>query len=135
VIISTISAQFTLQYIHMLKGLRTITYHVTDLTEAKLWYFNVFGITPYFDEPYYVGFNVAGFELGLDPDPANFSTGNHSITYWGVEDIEASFAKIKALGVQIHEDPKNVGGAIWVGSFYDPFGNIIGLIENPEFAG
>ncbi len=118
----------------MLKGLRTIVYHVTDLEQAKEWYLNVFGITPYFDEPFYVGFNVAGFELGLDPDPESFTNGNHSVTYWGVEDIEACFAKVTALGVTVHEAPKNVGGAIWVGSLYDPFGNIIGLIENPEFA-
>jgi predicted enzyme related to lactoylglutathione lyase len=118
----------------MLKGLRTIIYHVNDLTLAKEWYANVFGIIPYFDEPFYVGYNVAGFELGLDPDPANFTEGNHTITYWGVEDIDACFTKIKTLGIKVHEEPKNVGGAIWVGSIYDPFGNVIGMIENPEFA-
>lgn len=118
----------------MLKGLRTIVYHVSDLEQAKVWFLDVFGIEPYFDEPFYVGYNVGGFELGLDPDPSDYSAGNNSITYWGVEDIEACFIKVKSLGVKIHEEPKNVGGAIWVGSLYDPFGNIIGLIENPEFA-
>lgn len=118
----------------MLKGLRTIIYHVTDLAQAKEWYANVFGIQPYFDEPFYVGYNVGGFELGLDPDPSSFTAGNHTVTYWGVDDIKASFAKMETLGVKIHEAPKNVGGSIWVGSIIDPFGNVIGLIENPEFA-
>jgi len=117
----------------MLKGLRTIVYHVNDLTKAKAWFEQVFGILPYFDEPFYVGYTVGGFELGLDPDPTDYTAGNNSITYWGVEDIEVCFTKIKSLDVQIHEEPKNVGGAIWVGSIYDPFGNVIGLIENPEF--
>lgn len=117
----------------MIKGLRTIVYHVSDLSRAKVWYKSVFKLEPYFDEPFYVGYNVGGFELGLDPDPAHYTGGNSSITYWGVEDIEACFTKMKALGVQIHQSPQNVGGAIWVGSLYDPFGNIIGLIENPEF--
>lgn len=117
----------------MLKGLRTIIYHVTDLAQAKTWFANVFGILPYFDEPFYVGYNVGGFELGLDPDPSGFTTGNHTVTYWGVDDIEACFAKVRELDIKIHEAPKNVGGAIWVGSIYDPFGNVIGLIENPEF--
>ena len=118
----------------MLKGLRTIVYHVTDLTLAKDWLFNVFGIQPYFDEPFYVGYNVGGFELGLDPDPENFTEGHSSVTFWGVEDIEACFKKMQSLDIKVHENPKNVGGAIWVGSIYDPFGNVIGLIENPEFS-
>lgn len=117
----------------MLKGLRTIVYHVTDLTKAKEWYLTVFGVNPYFDEPFYVGYNIGGFELGLDPDPAYFTDGNHSVTYWGVDNIEDYFAKLSALGVTVHEAPKNVGGPIWVGSIADPFGNIIGLIENPAF--
>lgn len=49
-------------------GLRTTIYPVTDLAKAKAWYSAVLGVKPYFDEPFYVGFNVGGFELGLDPD-------------------------------------------------------------------
>lgn len=117
----------------MLKGLRTIVYHVNDLEKAKEWYQQVFDITPYFDEPFYVGYNVGGYELGLDPDPTTYQAGHNAITYWGVDDIKAAFAKIETLGVKIHEAPKNVGGPIWVGSIFDPFGNVIGLIENPMF--
>lgn len=118
----------------MLKGLRTIVYHVNDLPKAKQWYKTVFNIEPYFDEPFYVGYNVGGFELGLDPDFSGYTSGNSAITYWGVEDIEACFKKFSELGIEIHEAPKNVGGTIWVGSIYDPFKNIIGLIETPAFA-
>ncbi|MCX2575402.1 VOC family protein [Pedobacter sandarakinus] len=117
----------------MLQGLRTIVYHVGDLDAAKVWYKNVFEIAPYFDEPFYVGYNVGGFELGLDPDGETYSAGNHAITYWGVKDIKIAFERFEKLGVTIHELPKNVGGPIWVGSIFDPFGNVIGLIENPEF--
>ena len=52
----------------MILGLRTVNYHVTDLARAKAWYISALGKEPYFDEPFYVGFNVGGFELGLDPD-------------------------------------------------------------------
>lgn len=117
----------------MIQGLRTIVYYVGDLASAKEWYKKVFNIEPYFDEPYYVGYNVDGYELGLNPNDDGYSNGNHSITYWGTNDIQKAFARFKELEVEIHEAPKNVGGPIWVGSIFDPFGNVIGLIENPEF--
>ena len=43
---------------------------------------------PYFDQPFYVGFRVGGFELGLDPDLGDGAPGpGGSTAYWGVEDI------------------------------------------------
>lgn len=118
----------------MLQGLRTVVYHVSDLEKAKVWFKQVFNIEPYFDEPFYVGFNVGGYELGLDPDTSGYTSGNQSISYWGVANIVAEFERFKSLNVKIHQEPTNVGGAIWVGSIIDPFGNVIGLIENPEFS-
>jgi predicted enzyme related to lactoylglutathione lyase len=117
----------------MLQGLRTIVYYVDDLDSAKKWYSETFRISPYFDEIFYVGFNVGGFELGLDPDKDGYSEGNHTITYWGVTDIHETFNYFKKNNIHIHQKPQNVGGPIWVGSIEDPFGNIIGIIENPEF--
>ena len=49
-------------------GLRTTIYKVDDITKAKAWYTKVFQTTPYFDEPYYVGFNIGGYELGLQAE-------------------------------------------------------------------
>ena len=52
----------------MILGLRTVIYPVPDLAAAKAWYSSVLGVAPYFDQPFYVGYNVAGYELGLFPD-------------------------------------------------------------------
>ena len=52
----------------LLLGLRTIIYPAPDLETAKEWWCNFLGYEPYFDEPFYVGFNVEGYELGLLPD-------------------------------------------------------------------
>ena len=57
-------------------GLRTTVYMVNDIEKAKNWYAQAFGISPYFDEPYYVGFNVAGFELGLMPTSEDATHSN-----------------------------------------------------------
>lgn len=118
----------------MFLGLRTTIYRVktSDLGKAKEWYAQVFGKKPYFDEPFYVGFNIGGFELGLEPVDEKLVHGNTTYSYWGVENIEAAFAHC-AKTATIDSAIKNVGGEIKVGSVKDPFGNIIGLIENPGF--
>jgi predicted enzyme related to lactoylglutathione lyase len=115
-------------------GLRTTIYKVRDLTKAKKWYSKAFEIEPYFDEPFYVGFNVGGFELGLQPEkkPIENKTGN-VLTYWGVNDISKTYKKLIELGATENEKPYNVGGEIMTATVKDPFGNIIGIIYNPEF--
>jgi catechol 2,3-dioxygenase-like lactoylglutathione lyase family enzyme len=47
----------------VLLGLRTAIYRVPDLAKAKAWYAKAFGTQPYFDEPFYVGFSIGGYEL------------------------------------------------------------------------
>ena len=64
----------------MILGLRTVIYPVTDLARGKAWYADVLGVAPYFDQPYYVGFAVGGFELGLDPDTSGVQPGNNART-------------------------------------------------------
>ena len=63
----------------MLLGLRTAIYRTPDIAAGKLWYTKVLGFPPYFDEPFYVGFNVGGYELGLTPDGSKSAVG----AYWG----------------------------------------------------
>lgn len=118
----------------MLLGLRTVGYKVPDLARAKEWYGRVFGIAPYFDEKFYVGFNVGGYELGLDPDVGKQSAGpGGSTAYWGVADLKATIAELTAKGVRVTAPLQDVGGGILVATVEDPFGNRIGLIENPHF--
>ncbi|WP_419910960.1 VOC family protein [Hoeflea sp.] len=115
-------------------GLRTTIYKVAELDKAKAWYSEAFGTKPYFDEAPYVGFNIAGYELGLMPDetPAD-EKSDTVLTYWGVEDIEKAVAHFEALGATVVEKPTNVGGEIVVAGITDPWGNMVGLIYNPEF--
>lgn len=115
-------------------GLRTTVYRVADLAAAKTWYADAFGEKPYFDEPFYVGFNIAGYELGLMPDDTDADDKTDNVlSYWGVEDINAEVARLVGLGATIDGDPVNVGGDIMVAELKDPWGNVVGLIYNPEF--
>ena len=114
----------------MFLGLRTIIYPTTDLAASKSWYSSVLGIEPYFDQPFYVGFNVGGYELGLLPD---VEPGVGAITYWGVADIDVALARLHDDGATPRSGPENVGDDIRVATVIEPGGAILGVIENPHF--
>jgi predicted enzyme related to lactoylglutathione lyase len=115
----------------MLLGLRTVIYPTDDLERTKAWYAAVLGTNPYFDEPFYVGFDVGGYELGLDPDPAAGAAGPR--TYWGVVDADAALGELLDHGAEQHSEVTDVGAGIRVASVRDPSGHILGIIENPHF--
>ena len=119
----------------MFRGLRTAIYHVGDLDRAKEWYGMVLGIRPYFDEPFYVGFDVGGFELGLQPDePGARRASTGVVPYWGVDDADPAFGRLLELGATEHSGVQDVGDGIRVASVLDPYGNVLGVIENPHFS-
>jgi predicted enzyme related to lactoylglutathione lyase len=119
----------------MLHGLRTVIYHVEDLGRAKGWYAEVLGKEPYFDEPFYIGFDVGGFELGLLPDEGGASrSGTGVIAYWGVDDADAALARLLELGAGERGGVQDVGDGIRMATVLDPFGNVFGVIENPHFS-
>jgi len=113
-----------------LQGLRTVIYPAPDLEAAKSWWTALLGTGPYFDEPFYVGYEVAGYELGLLPtgDPAD-----GAIVYWGVADVSAAVADAIASGATEHVAESNVGGDIVTASVRSPQGAIVGFIYNPSF--
>ena len=114
----------------MFLGLRTVIYPAPDLAAAKTWYASVLGQAPYFDEPFYVGFNVGGYELGLDPN-ADVAVG--PVAYWGVPNADEAHAQLIAAGASEHTKVQDVGDGIRVASLRDSGGNVLGIIENPHF--
>ncbi len=118
----------------MILGLRTVVYKAPDLAKAKDWYARVLEIEPHFAEPFYVGFRVGAFELGLDPDLAGTRAGGGVVPYWGVADAAGAYARLLELGASAGSPPQDVGGGIRVASVQDPFGDAFGVIENPHFS-
>ena len=117
------------------EGLGTVIYKVADLPRAKAWYSAAFQHAPYFDEPFYVGFNIGGYELGLDPDQTSGQAGaGGSVAYWRVKAIDEAVNHFVATGARLVAPVADVGDGIKVATVADPFGNLIGLIENPHFA-
>lgn len=115
-------------------GLRTTIYRVGNIDAAKKWYVQAFQVDPYFDEPYYVSFEIGGYELGLQPEVIPTKNKMEGVVaYWGVNELEDEFDRFLTLGATVHEKPKDVGGGVRVATVIDPWGNPIGLIYNPHF--
>ena len=118
----------------MFLGPATAIYHVDDIEKGKNGYSEVLGVQPYFDEPFYVGFNVGGYELGLQPSEGQSGEkADGAVAYWGVENAADACRRMLEQGATIHEAVQDVGGGIKVATVKDPFGNIFGIIENPHF--
>jgi predicted enzyme related to lactoylglutathione lyase len=115
----------------MILGLRTAIYPVADLERGKQWYAAVLEKQPYFDQPFYVGFQVGGFELGLIPDGEAGVAGPQVL--WGVASASATLGRLLALGATALDPVRDVGEGIRVGAVTDPFGNRFGFVENPHF--
>jgi len=123
----------------MLRGLTTVSFWAADLAAAKQWYAELLGIVPYFERPGYAEFRLGDYqhELGLidrryAPDPA--ATGpSGAIVYWHVDDVIATFERLLSIGAQAYEAPTDRGAGFVTASVVDPFGNILGIMENPHY--
>ena len=113
-----------------LHGLRTVIYPAPDLDAAKEWWTAILGLAPYFDQPFYVGYSVAGYELGLlpDADPAD-----GALVYWGVDDVAEAVRDTVAVGAVEHTPASDVGDGIVTAAVRTPQGAVLGFIHNPHF--
>lgn len=114
---------------HLL-GLRTLIYPSVELESDKKWWTELLGYEPYFDKPFYVGFDVGGYELGLDP---NAKTGDGPRVYFGVDSVEQAVKEFVKQECTIHEAVSEVGDGIIVATVKRPNGQLVGLIYNPHF--
>jgi predicted enzyme related to lactoylglutathione lyase len=112
----------------MTHGLKTIIHPVRDLAATKALYTTLLGTPPIVDQPWYVGFDVAGQHVGLDPNGhAAGMTG--PVGYWHVDDIRTSLDALLAAGAALHQETKDVGGGKLVAAVKDQDGNVIGLLQ------
>ncbi len=115
-------------------GLHTTIYKMGNLEMAKQWYAKAFKVTSYFDKSFYLGFNIGGYELGLQPEePMVIEKAESVVSYWGVQNISEVYDHFIEQSELENEKPYNVGGGLMTATVIDPFGNIIGLIYNPYF--
>ena len=111
------------------QGARTLLHPVSDLAAAKAVYTALLGMEPQSDAPYYVGYEVAGQQIGLVPGGAEQGM-TAPVAYWHVPDIEAKLAEVTAAGAKVKEPAHDVGGGRLVATFTDPDGNVLGVLQD-----
>jgi len=111
-------------------GMQTVIYPVTDLASARELYSALLGAATIMDEPYYVGFRVAGQDVGLDPNGHKRGmTG--PVGYWHVQSMEQTVAELTARGATLQGSVTDVGGGKLIATLADRDGNTFGVLQQP----
>jgi len=106
----------------MTRNVRILVFPVKDPGKAKAFYSKILGVEPYVDSPYYIGYHVGSFEVGLDP---NSKIG--PILYVDVDDIKGSVEEMKKLGAGVVKNINEVAKGLLVAQVKDADGNVVGL--------
>jgi predicted enzyme related to lactoylglutathione lyase len=125
----------------MLRGLSTISYFAADVAAAQAWYTELLGVEAYFSRdvggaPAYVEFRIGDYqhELGIvDSRFAVTPQQGGAVAYWAVDDVHATYERLLTLGASEHEKPTPRGPGFVTASVLDPFGNILGVMENQHY--
>lgn len=113
----------------MTTGVQTIIYPAKDLQSAKAVFTALLGAEPMVDQPYYVGWKVAGQDVGLDPNGHSHGVSG-PVPYWHVPDIEAAAAALVAAGATEVAGIREVGPGRRTAVYLDQNENKIGLLQD-----
>ena len=128
----------------MLRGLCTVSFYADDVAAAGEWYAELLGFEPYFvrpaeGPPAYLEFRIGDSQQELGIVDSRFAAHDRSdkaggaVIYWHVDDVEATFDKLLAMGATVHEKPVERGPGFVTASVIDPFGNILGVMHNQHY--
>lgn len=106
----------------MTPTIRSLVIPVSDLDAAKAIYTALLG-APHTDQPYYVGYNIDGFEVALNPDQAS----GGPVAFADVEDLDGARATLLSAGATERDAPRQVAPEARVCVLLDADGNPIGL--------
>ncbi|MGH7822878.1 MAG: VOC family protein [Vicinamibacterales bacterium] len=115
----------------MTTGMKTVLYPVKDIAAARQLFGKLLGVAPSMDEVFYVGFDLGGQHVGLDPNGhSKGMTG--PVGYWHVDDITECLETLLEAGAETGQPISDVGGGKLIATVKDADGNVIGLLQEPS---
>src|ERR1700761_5791720 len=106
----------------MTSAIRSLVIPVSNVDAAKAIYTALLG-NPHTDQPYYVGYNVDGFEVALNPGDASAGP----VAFADVEDLDGTRETLLEAGARELSAPREVAPEARVCVLADADGNPIGL--------
>lgn len=97
---------------------------VTDLEAAKAVYGTALGVEPHTDTPYYVGYNVDGFEVALAPKQDADAT---TVAYVDHPDMAEAVSALTGAGATVIQEPTQVAPEAFIAVLADGDGNRFGI--------
>lgn len=119
----------------MLLDARIVIIPVRDLDRAGTWYSDVLNFAPQRVARNCVSFNGGGYELRLKLDRRPYRRPSRQpVVYWRVRNLDEAMRRLLRTGARPHSpitETEDVGLGACV---TDPFGNVIGLVQENEAA-
>ncbi len=119
-----------------IESLSTIRMHVLNVADSSIWYQSFFDQIPTEKNDKFASFKIANviFEL-VEPDDRSPQSKGGSVGYWRVDNLSVAIQHAINLRGKIYRGPLKVAETQQtIAQIQDPYGNILGLIEN-HFAG
>ena len=128
-----------------LRGFATINLWADDVAAAAAWYTEFLGVEAYFERPgpdgrpAYVEFRIGDYEaeVGIIDRryaPPGAATGpGGAIMHWHVDDLEATVQRLLSMGAEEYHPITPRGEGFVTASVVDPFGNVLGVMDNPHY--
>lgn len=123
----------------ILKGLSTVSFFATDHKKAVKWYSDFLEIEPYFNMPGYSEFRIGDYQHELGIIDSKFAPENISIkpagaiVFWHVDNLQTTLDKLLSMGAKEFAPVTDRGEGFVTVSVIDPFGNILGIMQNPHY--
>lgn len=119
----------------MITGVAGVIIWTDDLDRLFAFYRDMLGFTPYSVRPRFIAFRWGDMRLSLGKhrhvsgparDPYRIMINLE------VEDIHAMHASLSRQGVSFLKPPTQEDWGGWVATFFDPDGNILQLLQQPQ---
>ena len=111
-------------------GVKTILYPVRDLAKTQELFTRLLGVAPTSENPYYVGYEIDGQQIGLVPGGHDSQQMTGTTAFLHVDDIDAAMRAVLDAGGATQQEAKDVGGGRLVGAVTDAEANVIGFIQD-----
>ena len=123
----------------ILKGLTTVSFFATEHEKAVKWYSDFLETEPYFNMPGYSEFRIGDYQHELGIIDSKFAPENMSIKptgavdFWHVDNLQVTLDRLLSMGAKEFAPIADRSEGFITGSVVNPFGNILGIMQNPHY--